>query len=79
MPKQTETTKLTKKQKNILTLLSGGFWRTEDELKSTFSFLQNMYFLGLIDGAGKRDDRGSGNYKHSRMWKITAKGKEAMQ
>lgn len=66
---------VTKNQRRILELLKDGKWHTEEELKSTFSFLQNMYFAKLIEGAGRADDRGYGNYKYSRFWCIAEKGK----
>jgi hypothetical protein len=76
---QDEQTKTTPpSQRRILVLLQDGKWHTEDELKSTFSFLQNMYFNKLIDGAGRSDDRGMGNYKWSRVWRITEAGEEAI-
>ena len=54
-------------------------WHREDELpRASFDFLQRMYHAGLIDGSGRRDDRGTGNYKFSRYWKITDKGRAEM-
>lgn len=72
---QDDNPQTTKNQRRILVLLQDGKWHTEDELKTTFSFLQNMFFNKWIDGAGRTDDRGSGNYKWSRIWKITEEGK----
>lgn len=34
--------------------------------------------LGLIDGAGIDDDRGTGNYRHTRFYWITDKGRAAL-
>lgn len=51
----------------------------EDELpRVSFDFLREMYFAGLVGGAGRADDRGSGNYKWSRVWWITDKGRAAL-
>lgn len=66
------------RQRKILTLLSDGEKWREDEIKSSFSFLQTMYFCGWLEGAGYSDDRGSGNYKNTRVWWITDAGREAI-
>jgi hypothetical protein len=69
---------MTDGQRRILVRLQDGEWHSEEELKSTFSFLQNMFFKKLVDGCGRTDDKGSGNYKWSRLWKITEAGKAAI-
>lgn len=51
-----------------------GYMRESELGRVSFAFLQSMYFDGLIDGAGLRDEKGTGNYKHTRLWCITDKG-----
>lgn len=71
---------LTRRQKQVLTTLSsiGRYRWRQDELKTSFSFMQKMWAVGLVDGAGVEDDKGSGNYPHSTFWWITDKGREAI-
>lgn len=53
---------------------------TEDKLRSASrEFLQRMYLSGLIDGAGHPDSRGWGNFKYTRVWWITDKGRDALK
>ena len=78
---------MTNKTKKILQLLhetpkdirlTGGYVRESDLGRVSHAYLQQMYFDGLIDGAGLRDDKGTGNHKETRLWKITEKGMDAL-
>jgi len=55
-----------------------GYMRESDLGRVSHAYLQQMYDDGLIDGVGLRDDKGTGNYKESRLWKITEKGMDAL-
>ena len=72
----TELPAITKRQAAILRRLRDQrnirAWVTEAELKT-------MYFLGLTDGAGRQDDKGTGNYPETRLARITKKGEQALE
>jgi hypothetical protein len=69
-----------KKTKKILAhLAADGGWCREDEMpRASFDFIQNMFFQGLVDGGGRQDARGTGNFKYSRLWKIKPAGLESL-
>lgn len=71
--------KPSKRQAEILKLLSDGKWWRENNIGSSCHFLRQMYFIGWLDGAGYDDDRGTGNYPHTRVWKITKQGSAALR
>lgn len=64
----------TKRQIQILRILSDRKWMRENMIKSSCNFLREMYFAGWLDGGGYPDKRGVGNYPHTRVWRITDKG-----
>jgi len=67
-----------KRQRQILTMLSDGeHWR-EDEIKSSFHFLQQMCLVDWISGAGYADRGGIGTTKQTRVWWILPAGREAL-
>lgn len=69
-----------KKDQKILKLLSERkSWVIEEEIpRVSCEYLRMMYHRGLIDGAGRQDPRGTGNFKYSRLWKIKPAGAEAL-
>lgn len=69
-----------KKDQKILKQLSeSGGWVVEEEIpRVSCEYLRMMYHRGLIDGAGRKDPRGVGNFKYSRLWKIKPAGAEAL-
>jgi hypothetical protein len=46
------------------------------ELKTSSPFIQDMCYAGLVNGAGTRDARGSGNTPQSSWWWLTRWGEE---
>lgn len=44
------------------------------ELKTSAAMMQNLYNNGLVNGAGSRDARGSGNTPQSSLWWLTSSG-----
>lgn len=69
---------ITKRQRTILKMLSDGERWREDEIKSSHTFLQQMYLAGWLDGAGYPDKNGFGNFPNTRQWWITAKGRDVI-
>jgi hypothetical protein len=71
---------INKKDQKILKLLSEAKeWTVEEDIpRTSCEYLRMMYHRGLIDGAGRRDPRGTGNFKYSRLWKIKPAGAEAL-
>lgn len=69
-----------KKDRKILKQLSEAKgWTVEEEIpRVSCEYLRMMYHRGLIDGAGRQDPRGTGNFKYSRLWKIKPAGLEAL-
>ena len=51
---------------------------SEADLKTGFGYMQEMYFLGLVDGAGREDNKGTGNYPSTRFARIKAAGERAL-
>ena len=68
----------TRRQRQILALLSDGRRRRESEIKSSFDCLQHMWALGWLDGAGRPDAGGVGTTKETRLWWITPRGAAAL-
>jgi hypothetical protein len=66
--------KWSKRTIQILQTLSDGHNWTEDSLKTSNLMMQRLWRNGLIEGAGRRDDKGDGNYPSTRVWWITDKG-----
>lgn len=76
-------TSLTKRQAQILAQLRSAIREdgsadplSRAEIKSSALFMQEMYYAGLVNGAGTRDERGSGNTPQSSWWWLTRWGEE---
>jgi hypothetical protein len=70
--------RLTKRQRDVLKLLSDGRKWTPHQLGTSAAFLQKMFYADLVDGAGLPDGKGYGNTVHSSVWWITKKGRDAL-
>lgn len=44
------------------------------ELETSANMMQQLYYNGWVNGAGSRDDRGSGNTPESSWWWLTTTG-----
>jgi len=69
-----------KDQRILKQLNTANGWTVEEDIpRVSCEYLRMMYHRGLIDGAGRSDPRGTGNFKYSRLWKIKPKGVEALE
>jgi hypothetical protein len=66
--------KWTKATIQILKTLSDRRGWTEDKLGTSHQMMRRLWLNGLVEGAGRRDDKGDGNYPSTRVWWITDKG-----
>lgn len=69
---------MTKRERQILVLLSDGRRHTRADIKSSFNFMQQMYFNGWVDGAALPDRNGFGNFPETSLWQITNAGRIAL-
>lgn len=74
---------LTKRQRAILLELStairpGGdaAMMNRETLKTSAGMMQELFYAGLVNGAGTRDDRGTGNTPASSWWWLTTRGEQ---
>jgi hypothetical protein len=72
---------ITKREAQILHHLdaANGHWVTQADTRASQRTMQDLYFRGLVDGAGYDDDKGSGNYPHTRVDRITRRGQRALE
>lgn len=66
---------MTPRKMEILKILSNSGRATEDELKTSYNLMMDLFYGGYVKGGGTDDDRGTGNYPWSRVWWITDKGR----
>lgn len=61
---------MTRSERRVLAALADGYWHPETELRTTFAFLQGMYFRGMIDGAMLT----FGGTPEDRIWRVGGNG-----
>lgn len=74
---------ITKRQKAILLELLAAIRPGGDvamtnraTLKTSANMMQELFYSGLVNGAGTRDDRGTGNTPASSWWWLTMEGEQ---